>query len=478
MIFTKIVATIGPTSDDVKTIRSMYNAGMRVARLNFSHGAYDYFEKVIANIREVSDEIAILLDTKGPEIRSGVLENGYVDLEDKDEILLTSEEVIGNREKITINYHGLHKLKKGDKILIDDGLIESEVIEVIGKDVKVKVLNGGRLGSKKTVSLRGHNAEIPFLSEKDKEDIEFGIANNFDFIAASFVRKASEVKQLRKYLEEKNSKIRVISKIEHWEALNNINEIIEVSQGIMVARGDLGVEVPLEKVPMIQKDIIKRCNELGKPVIVATQMLESMKENPRPTRAEVADVAQAIVDGADAVMLSGETASGKYPVRAVKMMESIAKEYDKNAINNVTDSLHTEEEIAKNSISMFVTKSAYNASQELGTKAILIPTESGYTARKVSRFKPKCVIYAITHDMTVFRQLQLSWGVVPVLEEKYYENLDDMINTTVKNFYEKKYLHKEDRFVITGGHIMSRPGHTNILEIYRVKHILERLNMN
>lgn len=475
MISTKIIATIGPASDSEQKIQEMYNAGMRVARLNFSHGNYEYFKKVISNIRKVNDEIAIMLDTKGPEIRSGELEGGEIELFDNDKLTLTKKQIIGNKSKITVNYTHLEQLKKGDKVLIDDGLIECEVISSENQEVIVKVLNGGKLGSKKTVSLRGHNAKIAFLSKKDKEDIQFAIDNDLDFIAASFVRTAKDVRDIRYMLEKQKSIIRVISKIEHWEALENIDEIIEVSQGVMVARGDLAVEIPMEKVPKIQSQIIKHCNEMGKPVIVATQMLESMKSNPRPTRAEVSDVARAILEGADAIMLSGETASGKYPIKAVKMMGEIAKEYDKDVKNTILDNKHSEKELKLNSVSMFVTKAAFLASEALNTAAILTPTESGFTARKVSRFKPRCPIYASTHSKTVMRQLQLSWGVYPMFTKKHYVNLDEMINENITEIYNKKLVKKSDKVVITAGHKLAEAGHTNIMEIYKVEVVIDNL---
>ncbi len=471
---TKIIATIGPASDSVETIRKLYKAGMNVARLNFSHGSFEYFEKIIANIREVSDEIAILLDTKGPEIRTGEIEGGKTKLIDGQEIIFTNDEIIGNNAKISIFYKNISELKKGNMILIDDGLIEAEVIKKEKNDIVCKVINGGELGSKKTVSIRGHNVEIPFLSDKDKEDILFGIHHELDFVAASFVRTDEEVLELRQFLKDNNSNMRVISKIEHAESVKNIEKIISVSQGVMVARGDLGVEMPLEKVPVIQRDIIKRCNELGRPVIVATQMLESMKDNPRPTRAEVADVAAAILQGTDAIMLSGETASGKYPDKAVAMMTKIANQYDPLVESRIIDNIKDLDR-HKHSISLFVTRSAYEASKELKTAAILTPTESGFTARKVSRFKPQCPIYAITHNKQVLRQLQISWGVRPQYEENgYHSNHDCMVDALVHNIHLKGFVKEDDTIVVTSGHIMLEAGHTNMIEIYKVGHILER----
>lgn len=472
--YTKIVATIGPASDSKDVIFKLYDAGMRVARLNFSHGDYKYFTKVIKNIRSVSHEIAIMLDTKGPEIRSGVLKEN-INLEQGDIVKISNKEFVGDKKKFSINYKNLLKLKKGDCVLIDDGLIEARVISKSKDEISIKIDNGGELGSRKTVSLRGHNVELNFLSEKDKQDIDFAIKNDFDFIAASFVRELKDVEEIRNYLEKKNSKIRLISKIEHFKALENINEIVENSQGIMVARGDLGVEIAMEKIPRIQKEIIKKCNELGKPVIVATQMLESMKENSKPTRAEIADVAQAIMDGADAVMLSGETASGKFPINAVKVMTSIAKEYDLSVNSEIKDNLHSKKEVSKNAVSMFVTKAAYLASEALDTGAIITPTESGYTARKVSRFKPKCPILAITRNITVLRQLQLSWGVFPYKNLRKYSSVDKMVYETIRFTYDRKLIKLKDRVVITSGHTLAKSGFTNSLEVYSVKRVLDNM---
>lgn len=473
-ISTKIIATIGPASDSVETISKMYKAGMRVARLNFSHGDYDYFLKIVKNIRTVSKEIAILLDTKGPEIRSGEVEGGMLELSDEDHLVLTNEKVVGTCDLLSINYKDLFKLKKGNRVLIDDGLIECEVLSVVKAGVRVKILNGGKLGSKKTVSLKGHSANLTFLSAKDKRDIMFAIDNKFDFIAASFVRKATDVISIYKILRKYDSKIRVMSKIEHWEAVENLDEICHISQAVMVARGDLGVEVPMEQVPGIQKLIIRKCNELGKPVVVATQMLESMKDNPRPTRAEISDVAQAIAEGADAVMLSGETAGGKYPVKSVQMMATIANEYENNITVNVIDTMCPSREIEKNALALFVTKSAANAAKELPKSVIITPTESGYTARKISRFKPQVPIYAMVRDMTILRQLQLSWGVFPHLALKKHKSVEDMIFNIVNYADSNNLLKGYSNVIVTSGHSLVR-GMTNRVEVYKISQVLKNL---
>jgi pyruvate kinase len=448
---------------------------MRVARLNFSHGDHEYFKKVIFRIRKVNPDIAILLDTKGPEIRSGEVENGEITLSDRDELILTSKQVLGNNKILTINYSKIDTIKKNSKVLIDDGLIEAKVLGKVKEGIKVKIENGGKLGSRKTIALNNHNPQIQFLSKKDVDDIKFGIEYEVDFIAASFVRTVEDVLSIRNILNKVNSKIRFIAKIEHPLALKNLKGIIENSQGIMIARGDLGVEVPMEKVPKIQKDIIHRCNELGKPVIVATQMLESMKENPRPTRAEISDVAQAIIDGTDAIMLSGETASGKYPVKSVKMMATIAHEYEDKTDRDIHDDLHSKEELIENSISMFVTRAAYLASKTLKNAVIITPTESGYTARKVSRFKPKCPIIAVTRDKIVQRQLELSRGVFAFYLNKKYSSVDNMIYQIIKFIYDKKMIKKTDKVIITSGHTLSTSGHTNSVEIYKVQKVIENI---
>jgi pyruvate kinase len=471
---TKIVATIGPTSDSKEILSKLYKEGMDVARLNFSHGTYPYFEKLISTIKEVSDDIAILLDTKGPEIRTGEIKDGETYLKEKSELKVSTQVIVGDDHGFTIHYKKLLELDVGTKVLIDDGLIECEVIKKSKVDLTLKVLNGGNLGSKKTVSLQGHIADLDFISKKDKEDILFGIKQDVDFVAASFVRTPEDVKQLRNLLDKNSgSHIHIISKIEHPLAVENIDEIIALSEGIMVARGDLGVEVPLYKVPEIQENIIRKCNLVGKPVIVATQMLESMKSNPRPTRAEVNDVAQAIMQGSDAIMLSGETAGGKYPVKSVQMMTQIAQNYDSIAVSKAhVRNKHYFGEI-EHSISTFITKSAYEASCNLPINALLIPTESGFSARQVSKFRPGPPIYALAYSRRIMRQLRLSWGVYPILNDDTSKLTKDLIHHSIMKCYDEKVISKKDKVVITAGHILRDSGHSNILEIFNVKDILD-----
>lgn len=474
---TKIIATLGPASDDEKTIKELYNSGMNVARLNFSHGTYEYFEKLIKTIRNVSDEITILLDTKGPEIRTSKVDEDLDIILDQKIQISNNFKQLSTDKLINLQYNHLFEVSKGNHILIDDGAIDIEVTSVSEKNKIVNgiVRAGGLLGSNKTVSIHGHNVKLPFLSKKDKEDILFGISQDIDVVAASFVRERKEVESLKKFLiKNGGEKIRIISKIEHSKALEDIEGIVEESFGIMVARGDLGVEIPIQKVPYIQERIIALCNELGKPVIVATQMLESMKKNKVPTRAEVNDVAQAILQGADCVMLSAETASGKFPLESVQMMNLIANEYDSQVESFIADNLTVEDEKVKKGTSLFITKSAYYAARDLKAQAIFVPTESGYSVRKVSRFKPSCQIIGICRDMTVLRQMNLSWGVKSFYHKAKFSDNDSMVNEVTKKLTSLKVLDKSRKIVITSGRIMNKSGHTNTLEIYKVQDILNR----
>ena len=474
---TKIIATLGPASDSKEMISKLYHSGMDVARLNFSHGSYEYFQELIKTIRSVSNEITILLDTKGPEIRTSKVEEDLILEYDSKITLSNSFKKLSTQECIQLQYSNLFDLVKGNQILIDDGSISIEVTKVDSKNKKIFgiITVGGILGSNKTVSIQGHNVKLPFLSEKDKEDILFGISQNIDVVAASFVREKKEVQSLKKFLEKNGGeKIKVISKIEHSKALEDIEGIVEESFGVMVARGDLGVEVPIQKVPYIQERIIALCNELGKPVVVATQMLESMKKNKVPTRAEVNDVAQAILQGTDCVMLSAETASGKFPLESVNMMSIIAKEYDSQVESFIADNLTLDDEKVKKGMSLFITKSAYYAARDLKAQAILVPTESGYSVRKVSRFKPSCSIIGICRDMTILRQMNMSWGVKSFYHKAKFKDHDSMVSEVTKKLNGEKFLDLNHKIVITSGKIMNESGHTNTLEVYKVNQILKK----
>lgn len=472
---TKIVATLGPATDTVEKIEKLYNKGMNVARLNFSHGNYEYFSKLIENIRKVDEDICIILDTKGPELRPNPFKGDSIQLEKDQEIFLESSKEPSDEETIRFDYPHIDEVEEGTKVYFNDGMITAKVKSK--KDgIKVKVLNKGELPNSKSVTFKGYDVKLPFLTDKDKEDIKFGIKHNVDYVAASYVRSAEDIEELREFLKNENSKMGIIAKIEHYFSVKNVSEIIRASDGVMIARGDLGVEMDLEKVPLIQRGIISKCNFLGRPVIVATQMLESMTSSPRPTRAEVSDVAHAILQGADAIMLSGETAWGAYPVESVNTMSKIASVYDNRVKNVFDESLSDVDDAFTNEIGLFVTKAAYLASKAIKTSAILTPTESGYTARKVARFRPKCPVLAITRDKSVLRKLHISWGVFPTYEPAKYSDFEKYVNDLVVVSMEKGFLKKGDMFVITAGHKLHETGTTNLLEIYKVDEILERMD--
>ncbi len=467
---TKIICTIGPASEQVDTLKRIINAGMNVARLNFSHGDYDEHGARIISIRKASEEtkqtVAILLDTKGPEIRTGKLEAAEVELKQGETVILTTEEMLGNEKKISVSYEGLpNDVHPGSLILIDDGLIGLNVDKIEGQEIYCSILNGGILKSKKGVNVPGVRINLPGITEKDANDIRFGIEQGIDFIAASFVRKANDVLEIRKILEEKHADIQIISKIENQEGVDNIDEILQVSDGIMVARGDLGVEIPAEEVPLVQKMIIEKCNKVGKPVITATQMLDSMQRNPRPTRAEASDVANAIFDGTDAIMLSGETAAGKYPVESVETMSRIAlrteQSLDEKKIFQQLSAL--EHTTVTDAISESVAKTAI----DLQVKAILTPTESGQTARFVSKYRPKAPIIAITPHEKVMKKLSLNWGVYPIIGNEV-KSTDEMLVSAVDGVLKAGYIKHGDLVVITAGVPVGQTGTTNLMKVHIV----------
>lgn len=470
---TKIVCTIGPASENISTLKEMLLAGMNVARLNFSHGNHQEHLTRINNIRKASSEtkvpVAILLDTKGPEIRIGDFE-GTITLETGQDFVLTANPDAGDTGKVFVNYPGLPQdVKPGDQILIDDGLIGLMVKEVVNQDIHCVVENGGQLLSRKGVNVPGVSVKLPSVTEKDVEDIVFGIKHQVDFIAASFVRTAADIIEIRRLLEQYNSPIQIIAKIETQAAVDNIEEILEVADGIMVARGDLGVEIPAEEVPLVQKQIIAQCNRRGKPVITATQMLDSMIRNPRPTRAEASDVANAIIDGTDAVMLSGETASGKYPVEAVKTMARIAEKTEKIILGE--DYVPLMDLLAEKTITGAIGHATYTVAQELGAEAIITPTTSGSTPRMVARHRPQAPIVASSPDPVVCRQLLLVWGVIPVHTEKA-EGTDAIISTGVKAALDAGVIKLGDLVVITAGVPAATAGTTNLLKVHVVGEVV------
>ena len=447
---TKIVCTLGPASENEETLRELIKNGLNVCRLNFSHGSHEEHKGRMDLVKKLREELnmptAILLDTKGPEIRTGKFDAPEVLLEEGQTFTITMKDVMGNKEMCTVSYKGLaNDVKTGDTILIDDGLVGLTVKEVNGDDIVCEVQNSGIVKNHKGVNVPGVKVNLPAITEKDRSDIEFGIEQGIDFIAASFVRKVSDVLAIREILEENNAThIKIISKIENQEGVDNLDEIIEVSDGIMVARGDLGVEIPTEEIPVVQKLMIKKCNEAGKPVITATQMLDSMIRNPRPTRAEVTDVANAIYDGTDAIMLSGETAAGKYPVEAVKTMATIAKRAEETMRNR-----RTKINKSKN-VTDAISYATCTTAMDLDARAILSSTASGHTARMVSKFRPDCPIIATTSDESVRRQLSLTWGVLPVMRNKS-ANTDQVIVNSIEAAKTAEYVNENDIVVITAG---------------------------
>lgn len=476
---TKIVCTIGPASESVETLEKLMGAGMNVARLNFSHGDYEEHGARIKNIRlaalKRNKNVAILLDTKGPEIRTGDFKDGRADIEKGQTVYISMDEVEGTAERFSVSYSGLiDDVEVGSKILIDDGLIELEVVN-IDKDkneIETKALNSGEVKNKKGINVPNVSLKLPGITEKDRQDIIFGIENNVDFIAPSFIRRASDVLEIRDVLEKHNGEgIHIIPKIENQEGIDNIDEILEVSDGLMVARGDLGVEIPAEDVPLVQKQLIHKCNNAGKPVITATQMLDSMQRNPRPTRAEASDVANAIFDGTDAVMLSGETAAGLYPVESVQTMNNIALKAE-SALQHkrILDerSKHVNMTITE-AISQSVTHTAIN----LDVKAIIAPTESGYTARMISKYRPKQTIVAVTFNDRVNRQLALVWGVHPV-QGKKTGSTDEMLDVAIKRGLASGVCKHGDRVLITAGVPVGESGTTNLLKVHIIGDVIAK----
>ena len=474
---TKIVCTMGPKEADDAILNELVKE-MDVARFNFSHGTHESHLEMLQRVRAAAEAvgrpIAMLLDTKGPEIRTGLLEGHEpVKLVKGSEVIISpmvSGDEAGSAEHIYVTYENLaNDLAVGNTVLIDDGVIELHVTEISGKDLKCEVFAGGRLGERKGVNLPGISVGLPDLTEKDYEDIAFGLENDYDYIAASFVRNAEAVNKIRALIKEAGKKTKIIAKIESGEGIDNLAEIIDAADGVMVARGDLGVEVEAQKIPQLQREMITMCNTKGKIVITATQMLDSMMRNPRPTRAEVTDVANAVYEGSDAVMLSGETASGDYPVEALKMMVSIA-EYTEQFTRSSAKDLRGRYSGSK-SISNTTCIAAVAASEELSAKAILAPTTSGITALEVSKCRPDSDIYAFSPDPAAVRQMMLLWGVRPALAERAHST-DELLEDCL-DLIEQDGLAKEgDLFVFIAGVVTGRHGHqrseTNTMRIIQL----------
>lgn len=464
---TKIICTLGPSTDSEETLKALINAGMNVGRFNFSHGLYDEQENRLAMLEKVREEldvpVAALLDTKGPEIRLTTFEKGSVVLKEGQEFTLTTKEVEGNENIVGISYKDLPSdVEKGVHILIDDGLIDMEVLEVSSTDIKCRVVNGGKISDRKGVNVPNVDLTMPFLSPKDRKDLIFGVQHGFDFIAASFVRTADDVREMRAFLKEYGGDdIQIIAKIESYQGIKNIDAIIKEADGVMVARGDMGVEIPLEDVPAIQKMIIKKGYKAGKFVITATQMLDSMMKNPRPTRAEATDVANAVYDGTSAIMLSGETAAGKYPVEACDTMARIAIKTEQDI--NYTSRLKEREVIKNPSVTDAVSHSACTMSSDLNASAIMTVTMSGRTAHMVSKYRPESPIIAGCIKKKVWRQMGLCWGVTPMLiEEK--NDAEELFAHAIDRAEDAKLLEEGDTVIITAGIPLGISGTTNMIK--------------
>lgn len=468
---TKIVCTLGPASSDEKIMGQMLQAGMNVARLNFSHNTHEGHKKTIDTFRKVRDQLglsaAVLLDTKGPEVRLGKIEGGSAFLEKNRSFLLSSKEMEGNSEQACVSYKHLATLvEKGMRILIDDGRVSLIVEEIKGEDVLCKVKNGGKISDHKGVNIPNTHLDVPYLSEVDKSDLLFGIENDVDFVAASFVRNLQDVKDVRNFLDENGGReIKIISKIENMEGIKNFNEILTLSDGIMVARGDMGVEVDFEKLPGYQKAFIKKCNEEGKLVITATQMLESMTNSPNPTRAEISDVANAVFDGTSAVMLSGESAAGQFPVKSVKTMTKIVRQAEKDAIRSgLYDKIKfTQADDTANAIG----HAACTIAADLNCAAIVAATTSGKTAARVAKFRPIKPILGASHKEKVYHQMSLLWGVRPVMIH-YFENIEKFLADVKETVREKDLAKEGDQIVITAGVPVAESGNTNMIKIEKV----------
>ena len=472
---TKIICTLGPATDDEAVLKNLMLGGMNCARLNFSHGSHEEQQKRIDMVKKLRAElnlpVALLLDTKGPEIRLGEFKDGSAKLKAGQNFTLTTKEIQGDENGCSISYENLASdISVGSRLLMDDGLIAMEVLSIKDEDIVCRILNSGTIKNKKSVNVPGAVLSMPYMSEKDKRDIIFGIENDVDFIAASFVRTCYDVLEIKKILEEHNGTgTQIIAKIENNQGVTNVDEIIKVSDGIMVARGDMGVEIEFERLPSIQKKLIEKCYRAGKKVITATQMLESMTHNPRPTRAEVSDVANAVYDGTSAVMLSGETAIGEYPVESLETMAAIAEstEADINYVKRFENNhFHTNTSITK-----AISHSAVTTAHDLGATAIITVTESGFTAREVSSYRPTYPIIATCTNEKIRRQLNLSWGVTPVMSEEQ-NTTDELFEHAVAKALETGIVKKGDIVVITGGAPIRISGTTNMVKVYLVGDIL------
>lgn len=472
---TKIVCTLGPSSNTEEVIRNLMIEGMDVARLNFSHGTHEDKLKIVKIVKKVRAElhkpVALLLDTKGPEIRLGTFEKGSVDLKQGQEFILTTQECAGNESRVSITYKDLPKdISVGTRVLIDDGLIEMKVTSIEGTEIVCNVINGGTISDRKGINVPNVELSMPFVSRQDYDDIKFGIDNDFDFIAASFTRTAEDVEEIRAILREYDChSIDIIAKIENNQGVENISEIVKVSDGVMVARGDMGVEIPLEEVPIIQKKIIKEVYTAGKQVITATQMLESMIKNPRPTRAEATDIANAIYDGTSAIMLSGETAAGKYPIEALKTMVKIAIRTEQDI--NYHKRFSENRQLSNKNITNAISHATVTTAEDLGAAAIVTVTKSGFTAKMISKYRPTCPIVGCSTYEGVCRKLNLSWGVTPILIEEKTDT-DELFDHAIDRALQTGTVHVGELTVITAGLPLGISGTTNLIKVHVAGHVL------
>lgn len=471
---TKIVCTLGPSSNTPELVENLIKAGMNVARFNFSHGSHEEHKARIEMVRAASKKtgipVALMLDTKGPEIRLGLFKNGSIEMEAGNEFTLTSRDVDGDKTIASVSYKELPQdVKAGDHILLSDGLVNLEVISVDGEDIHTKILNSGKMSDRKRVAVPGIAINLPAVSEQDADDIEFGIRMNMDWIAASFIQRGKDVITIRKILEKHNSHMRIISKIECQAAIQNIDDIVKMSDGIMVARGDLGVEVPAEEVPTLQKILIQKCQAAGKPVITATQMLESMCNNPRPTRAETSDVANAILDGTDAVMLSGETASGDYPLEAVQTMARVCTFTE----SKFTPKSHQDENAESSTTTESIGKAVVRIAKDLHASAIIASTERGGTAQMISKYRPACNVIAVSPHETIVRRLQMNWGVQAVIGEEAVDT-DAVVDNAIFAALDNGFIKTGDLVVLTAGVPVAKAGSTNMIRVQVVGDVLLR----
>ncbi|MDF2502679.1 MAG: pyruvate kinase [Clostridium sp.] len=467
-----MIFTIGPASDSEEVLEKLMNIGMNITRLNFSHGTHESHKEkmdIIKKLREkLNKPVAIMLDIKGPKIRTHNFQNDKVLLKKDDKFtFVCGKELIGNQERCSVSYEELYKDVKVDgSLLVDDGLLELRINSIEGNEIHCTAMNTGYIGSHKGINVPNVSIGLPAVTEKDKSDLIFGCQQNVDIVAASFIRKASDVLDVRSILNANGGeKIQVIPKIETQEGVDNIDEILKVSDGIMVARGDMGVEIAIQKVPIIQKMIIQKCNKAGKPVITATQMLDSMIRNPRPTRAEASDIANAIFDGTDAIMLSGESANGDYPLEAATTMSNIAKEAEANL--DYTDALNKRKENSIKNVSNAISLATCTTAEELNVTAIITSTQTGHTARMVSKYRPKCPIVAVTPSKEVARSLSLNFGVKSIVSNKL-TSTDEVIEDAVKRSLDAKYIKKGDLVIVAAGIPISTTGTTNMMKIQQV----------